>query len=610
MEELAGKLWHRLLTSAADTQQRKAAVTLQEVAYSAGILFRAFGGDAGLSIKAAQATEHGARRNWLQRLAGSGEKVELAWRDGESLYLPDQIAIFSQRTLNRDLYLWLIALSTEMQSGDWFYESQQATHRVFARFPGFATRYRQLVDALLPLRPNPEQLPSDEAACERAIRAALIAPGTVTTIPETRRPWHPVHLWLHPHPQLSSAATSAANAEDAPAENTKRNKALNDARHREAERVDMPDDKNPFMLLFRAESILNWADYVHVNRATDEDDDDSDPSAAADDLKRLSIARDGKTAAARVRFDFDLPPAEADDALLGPGIALPEWHFKKQILQANHCHLQPMMAMDAPACDLPAHLSLTARRIRQQFEALTPSRIWLKRQFDGSEIDLDACLEHATDRHLRRPAPERGLYKSMRAQQRDLACLLLADLSLSTDAYVSNEARVIDVIRDTLFLFSEALSVTGDQFGLYGFSSLRRSNIRFHVLKDFSECYNPQTRGRIAAIKPGYYTRMGAAIRHATTILGEQRAQQRLLLILTDGKPNDLDQYEGRYGIEDTRHAILQAREQGLQPFCVTVDEKAEDYLSHLFGLGQYVVIRKPADLPKLLPKLYAQLTR
>jgi nitric oxide reductase NorD protein len=236
--------------------------------------------------------------------------------------------------------------------------------------------------------------------------------------------------------------------------------------------------------------------------------------------------------------------------------------------------------------------------------------VWLKHQFDGSELDLDACIEHRVDRHLRRPAPERGLYQNVRVQQRDLACVLLADLSLSTDAYVSNEARVIDVIRDTLFLFSEALSVTGDRFGLYGFSSLRRDNVRFHVLKDFSERYDDGTRGRIAALKPGYYTRMGAAIRHATTILSEQPAQQRLMLILTDGKPNDLDQYEGRYGIEDTRHAILAARERGLQPFCVTVDEKGSDYLSHLFGLGRYVVIRKPADLPRQLPLLYAQLTR
>jgi len=608
MEEIAGKLWDRFMTRVTDTRHEQAAVTLPEISRTAGILFRALGGDAGLGVKAAQATEHGARRNWLQRLAGTGHKTELAWRDHEALYLPDEIALFPERALNRDLYLWLIVLSAEIEDGDWFAESQRATLRVFERYPGFAPRYRQLVDAALRLRPHPDALPAAEAACERALQAALREPGSVASLPVVRKPWQPVALWLHPHPPVTDdpAATPSGDPDDA--DGSRRDRIQDDTRRRSAERVDMPDGKDGFMLFFRAESILSWADYIRVNRPND-DDEDSDPAQAANDFKRLSVARDGKTTAARVRFDLDLPPAHADDAPLGPGILLPEWHHRKHLLQPNACRVQPMLATRAPPCSLPAHLSVTARRIRRQFEALTPGRVWLKHQLDGSELDLDACIEHQTDRHLKRPAPERGLYKDIRAQQRDLACLLLADLSLSTDAYVSNDARVIDVIRDTLFLFSEALSVTGDRFGLYGFSSLRRDNVRFHVLKDFSERYDNTARGRIAALKPGYYTRMGAAIRHATSILTEQRAQQRLMLILTDGKPNDLDHYEGRYGIEDTRHAVLEAREQGLQPFCVTVDEKGSDYLSHLFGLGRYVVIRKPADLPKQLPLLYAQLT-
>ena len=608
MEELAGKLWDRFMTRVTDTRHAEAAVTLPEISRTAGILFRALGGDAGLDVKPAQATAHGARRGLLQRMAGTGSKTELAWRDHDALYLPDEIALFPERALNRDLYLWLIALAAAMQPGDWFLESQGATLRVFERYPGFAPRYRRLLQAALRLRPNPASLPQDEASQEGALQAALREPGSIATLPTARRLWQPIPLWLHPSPPVSAPGSAASHDDPAPQRNSADNRVQDDKRRRSAERVDMPDGKDGFMLFFRAESILSWADYIRVNRPT-EDDEDSDPASAANDMKRLAIARDGTTSAARVRFDLDLPPEHADDTPLGPGILLPEWQHRKQVLQPAYCRLQPMLATAAPPCGLPAHLAVTARRIRRQFEALAPGRVWLRHQFDGNELDLDACIEHAADRHLQRPAPERGLYKAVRAQQRDLTCLLLADLSLSTDAYVSNEARVIDVIRDTLFLFSEALSVTGDQFGLYGFSSLRRDNVRFHVLKDFSERYDNVSRGRIAALKPGYYTRMGAAIRHATTILSEQRAQQRLMLILTDGKPNDLDQYEGRYGIEDTRHAVLEAREKGLEPFCVTVDEKGSDYLSHLFGLGRYVVIRKPADLPKQLPLLYAQLT-
>ncbi|MBF0257109.1 MAG: VWA domain-containing protein, partial [Gammaproteobacteria bacterium] len=114
---------------------------------------------------------------------------------------------------------------------------------------------------------------------------------------------------------------------------------------------------------------------------------------------------------------------------------------------------------------------------------------------------------------------------------------------------------------------------------------------------------------RIQKIKPGYYTRLGAAIRYASLQLEPRPEGRRLLLVLTDGKPNDLDQYEGRYGIEDTRQAIFEARRAGLEPFCVTIDRKANDYLPYLFGSSGFVVIRQPSELPKQLPLLYAQLT-
>ena len=116
-------------------------------------------------------------------------------------------------------------------------------------------------------------------------------------------------------------------------------------------------------------------------------------------------------------------------------------------------------------------------------------------------------------------------------------------------------------------------------------------------------------RGLIQAIRPGYYTRMGAAIRHAGNILGKQAATKRRMLILTDGKPNDLDKYEGRYGVEDTRKAIIEAKQQGLIPFCITIDHKADDYLPYLFGRNGYVMIRKPEELPQKMLALYARLT-
>lgn len=118
---------------------------------------------------------------------------------------------------------------------------------------------------------------------------------------------------------------------------------------------------------------------------------------------------------------------------------------------------------------------------------------------------------------------------------------------------------MIDVIRDSLHLLGEALDASNDDFALYGFSSRRRDHVRFNLIKNFNEAWGDVIHGRIKALEPGYYTRMGAAIRQAVDIINDHPAEKRLLLLLTDGKPNDLDIYEGRYGIEDTRMAIQEA---------------------------------------------------
>ncbi|KAA3629491.1 MAG: VWA domain-containing protein [Proteobacteria bacterium] len=608
MEERVGKLWHRLISRAARAGYPAAAVHLDEVRIAAGVMFRALGGDGGLAVEGATPERHGARRNLLQWFAGTGQRSERCSRDGERLRLPPLIDHFPERVLNRDLYLWLAALAARgaVSADGWFVANQALARGVLEHYPGMAGRYRRLLAAHLEERPHPDRLPADEAAQERAIRQALDAPGSVDHLPPARRPHLGVPLWLYPSPHRPAPAPAAENDQEQPAEQGQSRQARG-VRRRKAERVAMPDG-NDGLVFNRMETILSWAEYIRVNRATEEDED-PDAASAAQDLDVLSVARDNKSTAARLRFDLDLPPAESDDTPLGDGILHPEWDWRKQRYRPGYCRIQPMIAVDAVVSELPLHLQKSARRVRAQFEFLQPTRIWRNAQPEGSELDLGACLDHAADRLRGHLDAERGLYRDMRNDARDMACLLLADLSLSTDAWVSNDARVIDVIRDSLFLFAEALEAVGDRFGIYGFSSRRRDYVRFHVIKDFNECYNAQVRGRLQVIRPGYYTRMGAALRQAITILTEQRATQRLLLILTDGKPNDLDQYEGRYGIEDTRKAVHEARQAGLQPFCVTVDELAGDYLPHLFGSGGYVVIRRAADLPRELPLLYARLT-
>ncbi len=609
MEEWVGQVWHRLVTKAAQTNFPDAEVKLEDVRRAVAIMFRALGGDGGLRVESATESDHGARRSFLNRIAGGNQTVELAWRDDETLRLPSTISIFNDSELNRQLFLWLAALVAfnTNPKGDWLEQNSGAAAAVLKSYPGLKVRYFALANAHINQRPDPDSLPEIEAECERLIRHALLHPGAGDSLPEgsSKNP-DPVPLWLHPQPpRLVAVSPIDEDGEDELDGN--HSEEVETEKRKKGERVASPDGKSG-LLAFRLESLFTRAEFAAVDRPTEEDLDNNSKDAL-EDIDVLSMARDRNRVASRLRFDLDLPPEENDDIYLGEGLPLPEWDYAQQILLPDHCRLQSMVARNAAPIELPSRLRHKARKIRAMFEAIKPQRVWHNAQLDGSELDTNALIHNATDKLRGQSDSGIALYRNFRNSDRDLSCLLLADLSLSTDAHVDDEQRVIEVIRDSLFLFSEALAATGDRFSMYGFSSRRRSHVRLHTLKEFSEGLTPTVRGRIAAIKPGYYTRMGAAIRRSSQILQAEPSTQKLMLILTDGKPNDLDKYEGRYGVEDTRMAIRDAVKEGIQPFCVTIDKKAGDYLPYIFGSQSYLLVRNARELPAKLPALYARLT-
>jgi len=614
LEEYVGEKWHHFITRKAVKQYPEATVYLEDIRRSAAIFFRALGGEGGLQIASSVDSEVNARRNLFQRLAGTGKKTQYAWRDDETLRLPKSIALFPDKTLNRDLYFWLTALSVINTEGDnWINRNQNRTLKTLQTWPGLAPRYQALVAAHIKQRPDINKLPPDEAAQESAIRQALLDSTTAVTLRYAKHPPQPVPLWLHPSPPKQEPLNTAQQDPDIIDKvnddtDEKTSKGNQKVSRKQANREDMPNG-NDGLMSFRLESLWSWSEYIKVDRSSVDDSDD-DVSRTAEDMDQIMLSQDSETSASKIKLDLDLPASQFDDIVLGEGIPVDEWDFKQQLLQKDHCRLIPMLSRHSEAAELPPHLKAQARKIRRHFEMLRPQRHWVSRQTEGSELDLENYINFLADRKHGLVNSDMPVYRELRNQTRDLSCLLLADLSLSTDAYINNNARVIDVIRDSLYLFSEALDATGDRFALHGFSSRNRNHVRFHNIKKFDQAYDNAIRGYIQAIKPGYYTRMGTAIRYATQLLEKEPSSQKLLLILTDGKPNDLDKYEGRYGIEDTRQAIIEAERKGLQPFCVTIDEQAEDYLPYLFGQRSFVVIRNAEELPKKLPLLYLRLTQ
>lgn len=607
MEEMIGKLWDRWLTQRISSEFSRASVILQDLQSELSLFFRALGGEPGRTIEVTDRRKIHLRRSGLQRIAGSHQKIHLPWHDERSVRLPPKVAIFPDKHLNESLYFWWVAIAAYLPyRHNWFNDNQKTIIELMLRYPGLKKQYAELLEPTLALRPEIALLPFGLQQKERAIQQALREPGSVQQLPLSGYDVSPVTLWLYTAPPMLHVVQTPADKTEHNNESAKRNKSATVLKQRkQAQRID-DERKTDGLLVFLPDSLMSWTEQVNLDRPQDEDDDD-DPEQIAADLDLITVSRQRKATAAKVKFDLDLPAEENDELSLGPGIRLPEWNYKKSRLVPDACLLQPMLTENVAPVELPSHLVKTSHEVKQLFATLGLERIRRNGQASGEELDLDAWLDDYT-----RPikdSSKQNFFIDQRKELRDFSCLILADLSLSTEGYVNDELRVIDVIRDSLLVFSEALNQLRDEFAIYGFSSVRNSHIRYHLIKNFKDNYNDYIRGRINRIKPGFYTRMGAAIRQSTRVLKERAAANRILLILSDGKPNDLDQYEGRYGIEDTRQAIIEARKQGLTPYCVTIDPEGHEYLPFLFGRDGFAVVTNPDQLVKILPLVYLNLS-
>jgi nitric oxide reductase NorD protein len=179
----------------------------------------------------------------------------------------------------------------------------------------------------------------------------------------------------------------------------------------------------------------------------------------------------------------------------------------------------------------------------------------------------------------------------------------MVDMSGSTKGWIN------DAERESLVLLAETLETLGDRYAIYGFSGMARKKCEIFRIKEFDEPYDADVRARISGITPQDYTRMGFAIRHLSHILQETDARTRILITLSDGKPDDYDNYRGDYGIEDTRRALVEARRAGIHPYCITIDREARDYLPHMYGPAGYTVIDEVYQLPLKVSDIYRRLT-
>ena len=327
--------------------------------------------------------------------------------------------------------------------------------------------------------------------------------------------------------------------------------------------------------------------------------------------------------------------------------AYDEWDFRANDYRPRWCIVQERLAVSGETAfyneTMHAYAGLI-EQIKRQFESVRPEMYRkVKRLPEGEDVDLDAGIEALID--LRNNmSPDERIYWRRNKDERDVAVVFLLDMSASTAEAVEESSRdsdwnapgdpvaytawlrarrgetarrpykrIIDVEKESMVLLMNALENIGDRYGVYGFSGFGRENVEFYVIKEVEEVFTDRVKRRMDKVAPLHATRMGPAIRHATTKLASVDAKTKFMFVISDGRPQDRgysrEGVEKEYAVQDTRMALMEARNVDITPFCLTVDRNGHDYLRTMTGDLNYEVLPDIMELPRRLPQLYKKIT-
>jgi nitric oxide reductase activation protein len=323
----------------------------------------------------------------------------------------------------------------------------------------------------------------------------------------------------------------------------------------------------------------------------------------------------GESSGASTQFANRSDARRTDAQGQDKGTPYPEWDYRETRYKRNWSWVQEKKLAESNITEtnrLMNQYSVALKRLKKAIQAQKPTRLAPRlRQLDGDDMDINAVVTYIVEKKGGY-SPKPMIYRRREMRQREIAVTLLADMSTSIMQHLpEGGGRLVDRVRAGVLLFAESMEEVGDAYSIAGFCSKYRDNVSYYAIKDFDEPLSYEIRSQIGGMSGRLATRMGAAIRHATASFERVESRRRLLLILSDGRPEDYDDGgDRRYLHEDTRMAVKEAVAKGVHPFCITVDTMANQYLPQIFGRGHYLVLDHINSLPNKLPEIYFRLRR
>ena len=590
-EESIGKVWDKFLHTKVTKSYTQQSVALIDISSSLTLFYHLLGGEKGKSLQATDKRTMNTKRTLLEKISFMGKEFYLPWQDEKSLYLPPTLGYFPHYKSNELHYYWLVAMMSQrdLNQTNNIKENTKISEYLQKKYIGFENFYTYATEYL-----------------SREFEQLEFIKSLENREDEDLLNHYPNPLWIYPSP-FSKNGKQRENSEEEELQRTNE-KQKNDslAMKKQANQIEDKKETDGF-LAFLPESLMSIFEQVNVDRMED-DSFDENALYHAEDLDEITLGKKQANLASRIKMDLEMALDTREIYPLGKGHYIDEWDYKKEVYLKNYVRIKPQVTINVIPIALPLRLQKSVKKIEKALDIVALDRIKNDRLPYGDELNLDTWIDYKG--HQNKSLHHQNFYTTFERKTRDIATLILADVSLSTEGGITQDTRIIDVIKDALMVFSEALERLHDKFAIYSFSSLQNKKVYFTIIKNFKERYDELIRGRIDAMQPFYYTRLGAAIRESAKILEKHSSKNKLLLIISDGKPNDEDRYDGRYGIEDTKKAIEEVRKKGITPFCITVDSQGKEYLSYLFGKNGFAIVKDGLKLPKVIPEIYINLTK